>query len=33
MAPHAFTAADSPAEVIMLFDRDGHRAHVHHDTT
>lgn len=32
MTPHALTAVDGPAELIMLFDRDGHRAHVHHDT-
>ncbi|MCL2730767.1 MAG: XRE family transcriptional regulator [Actinomycetia bacterium] len=32
MTPHAFTPVDGPAEVIMLFDRDGHRAHVHHAT-
>lgn len=31
MTPHAFTAADGPAELIMIFDRDGQRAHVHHD--
>lgn len=30
MTPHAFIADGGPAEVIMLFDRDGHRAHVHH---
>jgi transcriptional regulator with XRE-family HTH domain len=30
MTPHAFTAVDGPAELIMIFDRDGHRAHVHH---
>ena len=29
MTPHAFAAVDGPAEVIMIFDRDGHRAHVH----
>lgn len=33
MTPHALAAVDGPAELIMLFDRDGHRAHVHHDTT
>jgi transcriptional regulator with XRE-family HTH domain len=32
MTPHAFAAVDGPAEVIMIFDRDGQRAHVHHDT-
>lgn len=31
MTPHAITAVDGPAELIMIFDRDGHRAHVHHD--
>ena len=30
MTPHAFTAIDAPAELIMIFDRDGQRAHVHH---
>lgn len=29
MTPHAITAADTPAEVVMIFDREGHRAHVH----
>jgi transcriptional regulator with XRE-family HTH domain len=32
MTPHAFTAVDGPAELIMIFDRDGQRAHVHHET-
>ena len=31
MTPHAIVADDAPAEVIMIFDRDGQRAHVHHD--
>jgi quercetin dioxygenase-like cupin family protein/DNA-binding XRE family transcriptional regulator len=31
MTPHAVSALDGPAEVLMLFDRDGHRAHVHRD--
>ena len=31
MSPHAFTAVDGPAELIMIFDRDGQRAHVHHE--
>jgi quercetin dioxygenase-like cupin family protein len=31
MTPHAFAAIDEPAEVIMIFDRDGQRAHVHHE--
>jgi len=29
MTPHSITAIDRPAELIMIFDRDGHRAHVH----
>jgi transcriptional regulator with XRE-family HTH domain len=33
MTPHAFAAVDCPAELIMIFDRDGQRAHVHHETT
>jgi transcriptional regulator with XRE-family HTH domain len=33
MTPHGFTAIDGPAELIMIFDRDGQRAHVHHETT
>jgi transcriptional regulator with XRE-family HTH domain len=32
MTPHAFTALDGPAELIMIFDRDGQHAHVHRDT-
>jgi transcriptional regulator with XRE-family HTH domain len=32
MTPHAFAAVGGPAELIMIFDRDGHRAHVHHET-
>jgi transcriptional regulator with XRE-family HTH domain len=31
MTPHAFEAVDGPAELIMIFDRDGQRAHVHHE--
>jgi transcriptional regulator with XRE-family HTH domain len=31
MSPHAFEAIDDPAELIMIFDRDGQRAHVHHE--
>ncbi len=31
MTPHAVTALDATAELIMVFDRDGQRAHVHHD--
>ncbi len=29
MTPHAVTAIDEPAELVMIFDRDGQRAHVH----
>lgn len=29
MTPHAFSALDGPAELVMIFDRDGQRAHVH----
>jgi DNA-binding XRE family transcriptional regulator/quercetin dioxygenase-like cupin family protein len=29
MTPHACAAIGSPAEIIMIFDRDGQRAHVH----
>ncbi|MDW3221176.1 MAG: XRE family transcriptional regulator [Acidimicrobiales bacterium] len=32
MTPHAFAAVDEPAEVIMIFDRDGHRAHTHDES-
>ena len=32
MTPHAIAAIDGPAELIMIFDRDGHRAHVHRET-
>ncbi len=31
MTPHAVCAVDGPAELIMIFDRDGQRAHVHHE--
>lgn len=31
MTPHSITALDGPAELLMLFDRDGHRAHVHNE--
>jgi transcriptional regulator with XRE-family HTH domain len=31
MTPHAFEAVDGPAELIVIFDRDGQRAHVHHE--
>ena len=30
MTPHAFSALGAPAELIMVFDREGQRAHVHH---
>jgi transcriptional regulator with XRE-family HTH domain len=30
MTPHAITALDAPAELVMIFDRDGQAAHVHH---
>ncbi|HEY8526275.1 MAG TPA: XRE family transcriptional regulator [Acidimicrobiales bacterium] len=30
MTPHALAAVDGPAEILQIFDRDGHRAHVHH---
>jgi transcriptional regulator with XRE-family HTH domain len=30
MTPHSTSAIDGPAELIMIFDRDGQRAHVHH---
>jgi transcriptional regulator with XRE-family HTH domain len=32
MTPHAFAAIDGPAELIMIFDRDGHHAHIHRET-
>lgn len=32
MTPHALTALGGPAELIMIFDRDGHRAHVHDES-
>lgn len=32
MTPHAFAAIDGPADLIIIFDRDGQRAHVHHAT-
>jgi transcriptional regulator with XRE-family HTH domain len=31
MTPHAFAAIGRPAEIIMIFDRDGQRAHVHNE--
>ena len=33
MTPHAVAAVDKPAELVMIFDRDGQRAHVHHDSS
>jgi transcriptional regulator with XRE-family HTH domain len=33
MTPHATAAIDGPAELIMIFDRDGQRAHVHDDSS
>lgn len=33
MTPHAVDALDGPAEIIMLFDREGQRAHVHQGAT
>lgn len=32
MTPHSFAAVDGPAELVMIFDRDGHHAHVHHES-
>jgi transcriptional regulator with XRE-family HTH domain len=32
MTPHAWVATGGPAELIMIFDRDGQRAHVHRET-
>ena len=31
MVPHLFEADGGPAEIISIFDRDGHRAHLHTD--
>lgn len=31
MTPHGFGAVDGTAELLMIFDRDGQRAHVHRD--
>ncbi|MHB1593973.1 MAG: helix-turn-helix domain-containing protein [Streptosporangiaceae bacterium] len=31
MTPHSVAAVEGPAELIMIFDRDGQRAHVHRD--
>jgi transcriptional regulator with XRE-family HTH domain len=32
MTPHSLAAIGGPAELIMIFDRDGERAHVHHES-
>jgi hypothetical protein len=29
MTPHAVEAVEAPAELVMVFDRDGQRAHMH----
>jgi hypothetical protein len=29
MTPHAFGAIDGPGEIVVIFDRDGQRAHLH----
>ena len=31
MTPHALSAVDGAAELIVIFDRDGQLAHVHHE--
>jgi transcriptional regulator with XRE-family HTH domain len=31
MTPHALSADDGPAELVMIFDRDGLQAHTHRD--
>lgn len=31
MTPHSISAVGAPAELVMIFDREGQRAHVHHD--
>lgn len=33
MTPHAIAAMDEPAELIVIFDRDGLHAHVHREAT
>jgi transcriptional regulator with XRE-family HTH domain len=33
MTPHAFSALGVPAELVMIFDRDGQLAHVNHRET
>lgn len=32
MTPHAVCALNEPAELIMIFDSDGQRAHIHHES-
>lgn len=32
MTPHAVTAVDELAELLMVFDGEGRRAHLHHGT-
>ena len=32
MTPHAISALDGPAELLMIFNRDGLHAHVHRDS-
>lgn len=32
MTPHAIEPLDGPAELVMVFDRDGQRAHLHSET-
>jgi quercetin dioxygenase-like cupin family protein len=32
MTPHAIAALGGPAELIMIFDREGQRAHVHRES-
>lgn len=32
MTPHAVCAINEPAELIMIFDGDGQRAHIHHES-
>jgi transcriptional regulator with XRE-family HTH domain len=31
MTPHSFAALEGPAELVMIFDRDGQHAHVHRE--
>jgi transcriptional regulator with XRE-family HTH domain len=31
MTPHSFSAVDGPAEIITIFNREGHQAHLHHE--